>query len=343
MPWKSSSARSRQSQGRRGRGQDTASPSVEGAAQPGRARAQGGARPSGAEGSRRGATRKGKPVEEGGSLVPQHDQIEKGVTRMGKVAQDRKVSVAGIGEKERETPGGGKDKADSLPSKGGTEPSSPVRKSRAVERATGSDDEEEGDFRYAPPGRNLVVVRLSSGSSIAPPSVRSSFQTAQGSPGSAALATEVSAPSTPRDLYDEEEENVGEKATLRQLCSPAAGKISGGGGRKSAGTSSGKPSPVVTSGGSPGSRREEEDKGKEVVGEEGERKEARGRGVDPGGKERAEEGSDEEEESESEASEESASGDSTLRSSSAATSLRAPVRPVVRLDKAIYCKKEFER
>ena len=343
MPRKGSSARSRQSQGRRGKGQDTASPSVEGAAQLGRARTREGARPSGAEGSRGGGTRKGKPAEEGDSPVPQHDQIERGVTRMGKVAQDRQVSVVGIGAKERETPSGAKDKADSSPSKGCTEPSSPVRKSRAVERATGSDDEEEGDFRYASPGRNLVVVRLSPGSGVSPPSVRSSFQTAQGSPGSAALATGVSAPSTPRDLYDEEEESVGEGTTLRQLCSPAAGEIRGEGGRKSAETSSGKPRPVVTSGGSPGSRREEVDRRKEVVGGEGEQREARERGVESSGKRRVEEDSDGEEESESEASEESASGVSTPRSSSAGTSPRAPERPVVRLDKAIYCKKEFER
>ena len=82
-------------------------------------------------------------------------------------------------------------------------------------------------------------MRLSPGDSVGAPSVRSSFQTAQGSPASVPPAGKSLGPCTPRDLYDEEEENVGERATLRQLCSPTVESVRGGSGDGREGSSVG--------------------------------------------------------------------------------------------------------
>ena len=272
--------------------------------------------------------------------------LEQGLTRLGKVAQDRRVSIVGEGNDGREAPSGERRKSGVGDSTGNTTRSSPARKSRAVGKTREDDDEETEPFRYTSPGRNLVVVRLSPGDSVGAPSARSSFQTAQGSPASVAPTGKSSGPGTPQDPYDEEEESVGEGATLRQLCSPTVGSASGSGEERREGTSEDRASPAVSNGGTPGSERAGGDgvgETKERVSEREEERESKESSDDEKG---VAESSSEAEESESEATEESSSnseGEGSSGSSSAASSPRAVERQPIRLNKAIYCRKEFDR
>ena len=329
----------------RGRERNSVSPAVEGDAPVGRARGRDSARTKGSGSTRGGGGQTGGQTGGTESSAPRHEQMERGLTRLGKVAQDRRVYVVGAGERESETVGNGKERSSGPDYGGSPKQSSPVRKSRAVERAERDDEKDKECSHYASPWRNLAMVELSPGSNLAAASMRLSFQTAQGSPSSAASVARGTGPSTPRDLYDEEEESVGEGATLRQLCSPEGRRRSGEGAGETAVIPSGSSSSSVSVDRRPESGR--------VV--EGQDEEAAEKVLERGGGDRSEGSSENEEERrEGEKSDEGEESDTTSESSSseeesssgtssAMSSPKARREKVVRLSRAIYCKKEIDR
>ena len=347
MAQRNSSNRGRKTQKRRGVDRDSASPPAGETATVGRARGRDSARAGRSEGTRGGGGRAGRREEEMKDVAPRHEQMERGVTRLGKMAQDRRESIIGDGDRQQETAGGSTEKSSGPDSTESRKRSSPVRKSRAVERGGTEDEDDRGISRCASPGRNLVVVQASPGSNVAARSVRSSFQTAQGSPASVTSAARGASPSTPRDLYDEEEEeSVEDRATLRQLRPLGERSREGVRDETCEVGSSENLSPGASSGGSPGSRGKGND-------EEG----GAGGGVSSRGCERKDGRSSEEEVEEgnkgdkdgeggdSEISEESSSSeeDSSASGSSSSPSPKTRKSAVVRLSRAIYCKKEIGR
>ena len=360
MARRSGSNRGRRTQARRRGGQDDVPESAEVIAPANRARGNAGAWPRGAVCPQGEAVQRGKRGEEERDIAPRHEQIERSLTRLGKVAQDWHVSKIGQADEVGETGVDSRGRSSGLALGDSTKRSSPVRKSRAVEKEGQSDDKEGSVFRYASPGRNLTVVRVSPVGSGAPPSKRSSFQMVQGLPGSIEPARRSSSSSPPRDLYDEEEESVGERATLRQLYSLAVRGVDGNEGARGEKVVTERVSPSDSVGEAQETRLSVGDKGggtPETVGarrgkegEEGglegekEEKKSSGGNKESGGEESESEES-ESEESESEESEESSSSEDegSSESSSAVTSPRLVEKRFVCLNKAVFCKKEFDR
>ena len=391
MAGRNNSARGKKTQKGRGReGRRGGSSSAEETAHTGRARGRGKARPEGADVSRADVARGRERDEEERDLAPRHQEIERGVTRLGKVAQDNRVSVVSGGVGERETSGRAGDREDTIGSGGNREPLSPVRKSRAVEKAGGSEKEKGSTFQYASPGRNLVVTRNFPEDNASVPSARSSFQTAQGSPGSVGPHREDCGPQRsarpvrrkggeregPDNLAAAVFARFGGNSWRRRTreCGDDVneGEPEGVGGRTEEwGGALGETEPLVdrrrgeerrndaretesraVRGEEPrlAAGRKEEKKAEEEEKQRGEEEEKRKteeeakKNAEAGESDDEREGSDSDEWEENSGSSSSSEEESSSSgSSSALTSPRVPERQVVRLTKAIFCKKEFDR
>ena len=347
MARRNSANRGRKTQKRREVDRGSVSPPAGETAPVGRALGRDSARAGRSEGTRGGGGRAGRREEETKDVAPRHEQMERGVTRLGKMAQDRRESIIGAGERQKEMTESSKEKSSGPDSAESTKRSSPVRKSRAVERGETEGEEDGGVFRCASPSRNLVVMQASPGSKVAAQSVRSSFQTAQGSPASVMSVARGASPSTPRDLYDEEEEeSVEDRATLRQLRPLVEGSREKTREETCEVASSGNPSPGASSSGSPESKDRGNDEEVAAGGDVSNRGCERKDGGSSGDEEGARNKGDKDDEGEAnETSEESSSSeeDSSASGSSSSPSPKARKSAVVRLSQAIYCKKEIGR
>ena len=328
------------------------------------------------QGSRRGKVRsvssvsdqETSSVTEGSCQLSRHERMEKGLTRLGKKANDRPEAVTWEESEKDNEQGDNTTITALLPSSSGPPtptPTAQVRLSDLLSSDSIGDSPAAQHDGGLTPADSLSTSVLPCRTSPAPASLRSSFQTARGTPTPTSTGSRRSRRSRGEKAHEEEEERViSPKNRADEISAPAGGNREGAGSESASisidisqlpsdGVRKGGTAPVKN-GGETRKKRGKRVRSESKAAEEKERVEGESREGEDGKEEERAGEKEEEREAERNASEEdegesdsdggeSEENDGDDGTTSGSATPPSPARTNQRLRRGIHCKVEFDR